>query len=245
MARDPLTPADPGGTQDSSVDPSQLGPNIEPPDGGSGSSLDGGDYDYWLRDGTTPYRTLGPAEGDVFSQDDDGWMMQHAVDRDKLWPSSPERVAGMIGGRQRLIEPSKGTAPLYPGPDEDFSPVESPDYLAEADSSGDLPQPDDDATNLPEPPPSMAQQPDDSSAGMTEQQIRDAGLRIDVPFESPLPVDLKYKDTGQQAWTPPPGFRQGLPPIDDWIAERLGVPRDLGTEGAESGGSGETGEPGA
>jgi hypothetical protein len=247
MARDPLVPADPGSTQDSSVDPSQTIPNRGQPQGSDDSVYDGGEYEYWLRDGVTPYRTLGPAEADVFSRDANGWMMQHTVARDSLWPSGPGEVAGMIGGRHRLTEPTKGAAPLDPGPGEDFAPVESPDYMAEADSGGDLPQPDGDATNVPQAPPSaQADGQDLPSGGMTEEQIRDAGLRIDVPFESPLPADLKYKDTGQQVWTPPPGFRQGLPPIDDWLAERLGVPRDLGTEGAEGGsGSGELEGPGA
>ena len=79
---------------------------------------------------------------------------------------------------------------------------------------------------------------------MTEQQIRDAGLRIDLPYDDPLPVALKYKDTGQQAWSPPPGFRQGMPPIDEKLADDLGVPRDLGQaqEGA-GGGSSSSGEP--
>jgi hypothetical protein len=233
MARDPLAPADPGSTQDSSVDPSTIRPNLQPPDASTGNfTLDGGDYDYWLRDAVTPYRTNGPAEGDVFSQDDGGWMMQHSIDRDRLWPSSAEQVAGLIGGRHRLTEPSKGTAPLYPGPDEDFSPVESPDYMAEADSDADVPQP----------PPSEVDGPDADAAAqpMTEQQIRNAGLRIDVPFEATMPVDLKYKDTGQKVWTPPPGWRQGAPPIDDWIAEEFGLPRDLGQEAEGGGSSGET-----
>lgn len=234
MARDPAAPADPGSTQDTSVDPTQTLPNRGQPQGVH-SDLDGGDYDYWLRDGVTPYRTRGPAEADVFGTSSDGWLMQHAVDRDKLWPSSPDEIAGMIGGRQRLTEPTKGASPVESGPDQDFSgswqldekiePTQSPDYIAEADSEADVPQP----------PPSRQGEQDDVSdlpqGGMNEQQIRDAGLRIDVPFESPLPVGLKYKDTGQQAWTPPPGFRQGLPPLEN------GGPEDGGSSG-ETGGSG-------
>jgi hypothetical protein len=43
--------------------------------------------------------------------------------------------------------------------------------------------------------------------GMTEQEIRDAGVAIDVPFESgsPEPERLRYADLGK-TWTPP----------DDW-----------------------------
>jgi hypothetical protein len=239
MARDPVTPADPGSTQNTEVDPSQSTPNRWGSGGDDSSEYDGGDYQFWLHEGTTPFRTLGPAQADVFSRDDNGWMRQSAIDRAKLWDSSPGEIAGRIGGRHRLTEPVKGTAPLDPGPDEDFAPVESPDYIAEADSEADLPQPppseqDEEASDLP-------------PGGMNEQQIRDAGLRVDVPFESPLPVGLKYKNTGQQEWTPPPGFRQGLPPIDEDLATSLGVPRDLGNqEGAEGGStSGDTGEPGS
>jgi hypothetical protein len=63
---------------------------------------------------------------------------------------------------------------------------------------------------------------------MNEQQIRDAGLRIDLPVESPSPVLLHYEATGQQTWTPPPGWRVGMPPIDSDLAHDLGVPTDLG-----------------
>lgn len=42
---------------------------------------------------------------------------------------------------------------------------------------------------------------------MTETQIRDAGLAIDVPFESgqPQPERLSYADLGMP-WTPPAGW---------------------------------------
>ena len=174
----------------------------------------------------------------MFSRPDDGWMLNHMVDPDKMWPSSAGEIASMIpGGRSRLTEPVKGASPLDPGPDEDFAPVPSPDELAEADSDADLPDadtPDELADSVPDLP----------DGGMNEQQIRDAGLRIDLPYDDPLPVSLKYKDTGQQTWTPPPGFRQGMPPIDEKLAANLGVPRDLGQAqgGTESDGS--SGEPG-
>ena len=243
MARDPLVPPDPGMTEDTEVDPTAVGVH---PAQGSVSDLDGGDYAYWLRDGVTPYRSsIDGHDHEVFSKNDDAWMLQHMVDPDELWPSDAGEVSSLIGGgRQRLTEPSKGAMPLDPGPDEDFAPVPDPDDLAEADSTGDLP-PD---ANTPEPPPSEqdAAPVDLPQGGMTEQQIRDAGLRIDVPYDDPLPVALKYQDTGQQAWTPPPGFRQGMPPIDEKLAADLGVSRDLGAqEGAEGGSSsGESGEPG-
>lgn len=43
--------------------------------------------------------------------------------------------------------------------------------------------------------------------GMSEQQIRAAGLAIDVPFESgePQPERLQYADLGK-TWTPPEGW---------------------------------------
>jgi hypothetical protein len=43
--------------------------------------------------------------------------------------------------------------------------------------------------------------------GMSETQIRDAGLAIDVPFESgePAPQRFKYADLGKP-WTPPEGW---------------------------------------
>jgi hypothetical protein len=70
------------------------------------------------------------------------------------------------------------------------------------------------------------------AGGMSEQAIRDAGYLIDLPYEAPSPVALKYKDTGQQVWTPPPGFRQGLPPLPGQDQE--------GVEGGSSSGE----EPG-
>ena len=235
-ARDPLAPADPSATVDTEINPTQTLPQ-------GGVTQDdndgGGDYAYWLRDGVTPYRSS--PEGDdftVFSKNDDAWMYQHMVDRDKMWPSSAGEVAGMIGGgRQRLTEPVKGAMPVDPGPDEDFAPVPSPDLLAEADSDADLPDadtPDEMADTVPDLP----------AGGMSEQQIRDAGLRIDLPYDDPLPSALQYQDAGQQTWTPPSGWRQGMPPIDEQLAADLGVPRDLGQ--AQEGTSGSSsGEPGA
>lgn len=43
--------------------------------------------------------------------------------------------------------------------------------------------------------------------GMSEQEIRDAGLAVDVPFESgdPKPERLRYADLGMK-WTPPAGW---------------------------------------
>ena len=238
MARDETVPADPGTTVDRLVDPTQTIPQRHPPQGDP-SMLDGGDYAFWLRDGVTPYRSsVDGHDFEVFSKNDDAWMLQHMVDPDELWPSDAGEIASLIGGgRQRLTEPNQGAMPIDPGPDEDFAPVTPPDYLAEADSAADADTtPDGDTT------PDDRPAPDLPPGGMTEQQIRDAGLRIDVPYDDPLPVALKYKDTGQQAWTPPPGFRQGMPPIDEKLAADLGVSRDQ--EGAEGGStSGEPGEP--
>jgi hypothetical protein len=238
VARDELAPADPSATVDTEIDPT----STIPAKGKQGQipDLDGGEYAYWLRDGVTPYRSS--PEGDdfsVFSKADDAWMYQHMVDPDKMWPSTAGEVASLIGGgRQRLTEPVKGAMPIDPGPDEDFAPVPSPDDLAEADSVADTdPLPDDGTPDNSDDLPDLGDLP---GGGMNEQQIRDAGLRIDLPFDDPLPAPLKYKDTGQQTWTPPPGFRQGMPPIDEKLAADLGVPRDLGeTQGGSDGSSSE------
>lgn len=54
--------------------------------------------------------------------------------------------------------------------------------------------------------------------GMNEQQIRKAGLAIDVPFESgqPEPERLRYSDLGM-TWTPPDGWppAEGQPQDED------------------------------
>lgn len=57
---------------------------------------------------------------------------------------------------------------------------------------------------------------------MTEAEIRDAGLAVDVPFESgqPQPDRLKYADLGK-TWTPPA----------DWPPE-AGQPQDQGDDNA-------------
>ena len=66
---------------------------------------------------------------------------------------------------------------------------------------------------------------------MTTDELRDTNVAIDLPFETAGPARMKYKHTGQQVWTPPPGWREGAPPIDPWLAERLGVSPDLGVSG--------------
>jgi hypothetical protein len=52
--------------------------------------------------------------------------------------------------------------------------------------------------------------------GMSEQEIRDAGLAVDVPYESgsPEPERLRYADLGM-TWTPP----EGWPPEDPAAAQ--------------------------
>lgn len=234
-ARDPLAPADPGATINRTVDPSQGLPQ-RPLTGPPRSDYEGGDNTFWLRDGTTPYRQRGPGDGDVFSQDQDGWMTG-PMPQDDLWPSSAEEVAGMIGGRHRLTEPVKGVNEPEGPPDDSFAGDDpgwmqdlDDDTLVEADTSDD-------------PPDSNGELP---TGGMTETQIRDAGMRIDVPFEAGLPVALKYRvGAGKQAWTPPSGWDQGAPPIDPQLAEDFGVSRDLsGDERTGSGGGTGEAEPG-
>lgn len=207
----------PGRTGDDMVDPSStLGPQSP-----GRSNLDGGEYLYWLDANGVPYRSdEDVTSSHVFSRVDDAWMIHH-VHPDDLWPSTAEQIAGMIGGRQRLTEPTRGATPTLGKKEESYAPP--PEPLAEADAAGDSPNPPD-SINLPR--------------GTTEQHIRQAGLRIDLPFEAPMPKAISYKDTGQQAWTPPPGWRQGAPPIDEKLARDAGLPRDLGAGG---GSSGETG----
>lgn len=58
--------------------------------------------------------------------------------------------------------------------------------------------------------------------GMTEQEIRDAGLKIDLPYESP-PGDaapLQYADDlpDEKGWTPPDGFTIAGVPFDEVVA---------------------------
>lgn len=54
--------------------------------------------------------------------------------------------------------------------------------------------------------------------GMTEQEIRDAGLAIDVPFETGPGLErLKYADLGpEKSYTPPPGWEPGQPIPPGW-----------------------------
>lgn len=76
---------------------------------------------------------------------------------------------------------------------------------------------------------------DEGSAASTEASIRNAKQQIDLPYEAPTPKKLSYSTSGSaQEWTPPPGFRMGLPPIDSDLASSLGVKPDLGSsEGSD------------
>lgn len=179
-ARDPLAPADRQESEPREVNPSETLPNTE-------------DWEWYLKDGVVPYRVSpdGTVEH-MFAQDDDGWAVG-AAPLDDLWDSTPEIIASIIGGRERLTEPvsvSGRTASV----EREF-PFAEKAPLAEADSTGDFPDQGDSLTR-----------PD----GMSERQIRAAGLRIDLPFEAPLPRDITYKDTGQQTWTPPPGWKDAI-----------------------------------
>lgn len=101
------------------VNPSQTLPNLYVPQSPAGMGLraplaEPEDYDYYLRDGATPYRTpKGKLHSyEVFSKPNDGWMRQNSIDPSKdLWDTTPNEVAGMIGGKQRLAEPAKGGMP--------------------------------------------------------------------------------------------------------------------------------------
>jgi hypothetical protein len=215
-ARDPVAPADPGGPDDRQVNPSLIRRPSSPPPAGRASGYEGGDFLFWTNDSGTPFRTDEKGyEGDVFSDDDDAWM-KRSLPTDDLFPSTPEEVAGLIGGRHRLTEPSKGAMPV-PSPKEGSYAPSPP--LAEADTSADF------APDMPEPAPPLPE------GSMTEQQIRDAGVRIDLPFEIPDPADISYEDTGQKEWVPPEGWDPG-PPLAGF------------DEGAEGGSSGATGPGG-
>ena len=224
MARDPMAPVDPGTIQDTEIDPSLTLPNMGEPEGGPDHGIDSGDYQFWLRDGYTPYRSQDQSF-QVFSKADDAWMYQEAVDPDDMWDSTPNEIAGMIGGQERLTEPPKGGMPFTAQDPLDLLQDDGDDELDEADSTADFPTdatPDDDSDDTLDTP---------NVSGMDEEGIRAQGMAIDLPYEDPLPVPLKYKDTGQQVWTPPPGWRDGMPPIDGQLASDLGVPRELGDSG--------------
>lgn len=116
----------------------------------------------------------------------------------------------------------------FPQSSTSNAPASSSGGVKSSDQEGKTPAPDDVATDSA----SAANDAYDGAAAsgpMHEQDLRNAGMTIDVPFESPNPAMLKYADKGQQTWTPPPGFRMGMPPIDPGLAENLGVPRDLNT----------------
>lgn len=72
----------------------------------------------------------------------------------------------------------------------------------------------------------------ETPAPRTTQEIRDAGLMIDVPFEVPDPGGkaLTYSaDGGAEKWVPPKDFKMGgtawddLPEIDPEIAAKFGT----------------------
>ena len=53
---------------------------------------------------------------------------------DDLSPSSAEEIAGIIGGRHRLTEPTRGAMPVYPPPDESYAP-DKPPWMQEDDEA--------------------------------------------------------------------------------------------------------------
>jgi hypothetical protein len=89
-----------------------------------------------------------------------------------------------------------------------WPPFDSADYLDSPDISYGY-NPDEETE---EEPPDVGDL-DLPEGAMSEGDIRDAGLPVDLPYEIPGPVGLRYADTGQQEWTPPPDWRQGLPPL--------------------------------
>lgn len=127
-----------------------------------------------------------------------------------------------IDAERHVPSPGSETADIVPVENWVYwPPMDSADYL---DAPTRYIIPDDEAPPTASEVPPVGELPE---GGMTEGEIRAAGLAIDVPYEAPMPKRLEYEDTGQQAWTPPPGFRQGLPPLE-------------GEEEAEGGSPGET-----
>lgn len=57
--------------------------------------------------------------------------------------------------------------------------------------------------------------------GMSELEIRDAGVMIDLPYESPSgsPEPMQYEDLGdEKSWSPPEGFTLAGVPYDEVVA---------------------------
>jgi len=193
-ARDPANPVDPGRTIAREVNPTSQLPDSQgqrPPL----QDLENDQYVYWLTDLGTAARGDEHGATEIFSDIDGKWKI-HYIPGEDLFPSSAEEVAGLIGGRQRLTEPSDGVTPLRSPPEFPFAPDEL-EPLAEADSSADQPT---------EALPSL---PDLPEGPMNEREIRAAGLRLDLPYEAPMPKEITYKDLGPgHKWTPPPGWEQ-------------------------------------
>lgn len=265
MARDPTTPADPtpDEAQDTLVDPTRTLPSFPTPNTPPGMGqrvepLDPQGYDYYLRDGWTPYRAPKDKtwDFDVFSKVDDAWMGAPSAEWSSMWPTDAATIAGEIGGEQRLAEPIKGFAPALPSTAGAYAPQEdegssTADLLTPGLPSDDMtgtvvseasdtPTSDDEkdkpAAKLDQPLAAVqidneADDVEDGWAQGTEMGIRQKGLNVDLPFETPGPQKLRYSDQGPaKAWTPPEGFRLGMPPIDPDLADDLGVDRNLGAQ---------------
>jgi hypothetical protein len=89
---------------------------------------------------------------------------------------------------------------------------------------------------------------DQINDSMTEQEIRDAGLKIDLPYESPpgAPEPLQYANdiAPEKGWTPPEGFTIAGVPFADVVAGIGGGAMPQQPDEVAGGQSSETAEPG-
>jgi 2'-5' RNA ligase len=111
-----MTPIDPELDEPREINPTLTLPGAATVDGNQDAGnqdADGAGYTFFLRDGITPYRCRKHSY-DVFGRVDDGWMGQQMIDPDHLWESSPNEIAGIIGGAERLDEPRVGWVPYRP-----------------------------------------------------------------------------------------------------------------------------------
>jgi hypothetical protein len=74
------------------------------------------------------------------------------------------------------------------------------------------PTPTPEPTPEPTPAPEAPERPTGDEAGMTEQEIRDAGLTIDVPYETGPGASgpIRYADDAGEEWVPEPGWEDRL-----------------------------------
>lgn len=139
------------------------------------------------------------------------WVRQMIQDTmTSLYPISEEEASAMAEGAD-LNAPAKDT-----GTDTE------PDKTEDAQPGGDLKEAAKAEDPKDDPPDTEPDKTEDKKAdtkgGMSAQQIRDAGLAIDLPYEVPdaQPERLRYAPAtdGREEWVPPEGFEMGGVPWD-------------------------------